>query len=227
MKRPIRLSASALSVLLDCPRCFWAQVNEELRRPQGPFPSLPGGMDSVLKTFMDGHRKRGTMPAELHGVTTAQLFPDQKQLDRWRDALRGDLRYADQSLGVEVVGGIDDLLVEPGGALTPLDFKTRGWPVKDDTHHHYQHQLDLYVWLFQRLGQRVSGKGILLFFSPVAYEGDGHTTFRVEPVVMETDVVRAEELLKRAVRVLQGPLPKEHGDCAFCHFVGRRGVLED
>lgn len=216
-QRPVRLSASALSVLLDCPRCFWLQANEDLRRPQGPFPSLPGGMDAVLKTFTDGHRERGTLPPELAGITKGKLYPNQAKLDWWRDALRGDLHYTDRTLGIEVTGGLDDLLVE-GGAITPLDFKTRGFPVKEDTHRHYEHQLDLYAWLLEKLGEKTSGRGVLLFFSPTAYEGEGSARFRIEPVVLKTDVARAQALLERAVTILKGPLPEGHADCSFCRY---------
>ncbi len=221
MQRQHRLSASSLGILLECPRCFWLQVNEDIRRPQGPFPSLPGGIDSVLKAHMDAYRKHGTFPPDLVGKLPGAPFPDQGQLDRWRDALRGDLRVSDRTLGVDVSGGLDDLLVE-GGVLTPLDFKTRGWPVKEDTHKHYEHQLDVYAWLLEKLGHRTSGRGVLLFFSPVAYEAEGRVKFRIEPVVMRTDVGRATALLERAVAALKGPLPEQHAKCAFCLFAGAR-----
>lgn len=225
-RKPVRLSASTLAVLLECPRCFWLQLNEGIRRPQGPFPSLPGGMDDVLKRYMDAGRKQGKLPPELVGKVKGELFGDQAQLNRWRDALRGDLRYRDPHFDIEVTGGLDDLLVE-GELLTPLDFKTRGWAVKIDTHKHYQHQLDLYAWLLEKLGHRTSGRGVLLFFSPTAYEGDGMVRFRIEPVELTTDVRRADGLLERAVKILRGPAPQGHADCAFCHFVERHAVLED
>lgn len=225
MKRTYRLSASSLSVLLECPRCFWLQVREDLRRPQGPFPSLPSGIDAVLKAAMDGYRERGQLPPELKDVTSGELYPDMAKLTRWRDSLRGDLRHTDTARGIEVVGGIDDLIVE-GGKFTPLDFKTRGWAVKEDSHRHYEHQLDLYAWLFERLGHRTSGRGILLFFSPTAYEGSGLVKFRIEPVVLKTDAQRAEGLLERAAKILHDPMPKSHGDCAFCHFVTNRAAQE-
>lgn len=223
MKKPLRLSASTLSILLDCPRCFWLQVNEDIRRPQGPFPSLPGGMDAVLKTAMDGVRRTGELPRELVGQVNGKLFSDQGQLDRWRDALRGDLRFLDAARGIEVVGGIDDLVEERDG-LTPVDFKTRGWPIKDDSHEYYEHQLDLYAWLLEKNGRRTSGRGVLLFFSPQAYEGDGRVQFRIEPVVLRTDVNRADALLARATQVLSGPLPELQGQCVFCHFAVARAV---
>lgn len=226
MRRPHRLSASSLAVLLDCPRCFWLQVNEDLRRPQGPFPSLPGGIDLVLKRYLDTFRGKDALPPELRGVTDGALFPEQQKLDRWRDPLRGDLRVTDRTLGVEVTGGIDDLLVE-SGQLTPVDFKTRGFAVKEDSHSHYEHQLDLYAWLLERLGQKVSGRGILLFFSPTTYSGAGTMSFLSEPVVVQSDTARAERLLRRAVDVLQGTCPQHHAACAFCHFVLARAASTD
>lgn len=225
VKKRIRLSASSLAVLLECPRCFWLQINEELRRPQGPFPSLPNGIDAILKTATDACRTRGELPQELVGITQGTLFPDQRQLDRWRDSLRGDLRYTDSTLGVDVLGGIDELLVE-NEQLTPVDFKTRGYPVKEDTHAHYEHQLDLYAWLFTKLGHQVSGRGILLFFSPTAYTGKGTVQFRIEPVIMKTDVARAQGLLERAVAIVRTSAPPRHADCDFCHFATSRLVQD-
>ncbi len=116
-----------------------------------------------------------------------------------------------------MLGGLDDLLIEPEG-LTPLDFKTRGWAVKEDSHAHYEHQLDLYAWILAKLGERVSGRGLLLFFSPTAYAGSGQFRFRVEPVVVPTSLERAGALLARAVTILRGSAPKEHADCSFCRF---------
>lgn len=176
-------------------------------------------MDAVLKSAMDVHRKRRELPPELAGVIRGELFPDQRQLDRWRDALRGDLRYTDDKLGVAVVGGLDELAVEDG-AFTPVDFKTRGWAIKSDSHTHYEHQLDLYAWILEKLGHRTSGQGVLLFFSPVSYEGKGVVTFRIEPVRVTTDPARADALLNRAITILRGSLPKSHAACNFCHFVG-------
>jgi hypothetical protein len=46
-----KLSPSSLSLLKECPRCFWLQFNKGIRRPSTVFPSLPGGMDRILKAF--------------------------------------------------------------------------------------------------------------------------------------------------------------------------------
>ena len=65
---PYKLSPSSLSVLKECPRCFWLQVNKKIRRPIGAFPSLPGGMDRILKTHFDSFRSREELPPDEKGT---------------------------------------------------------------------------------------------------------------------------------------------------------------
>jgi len=44
-----KFSPSSLSLLKDCPRCFWLRFNRKINRPDSIFPSLPGGMDIMKK----------------------------------------------------------------------------------------------------------------------------------------------------------------------------------
>ncbi len=85
----IRLSPSKLNILTDCPRCFWDQEVRGVKRPRGPFPSLPGGIDRVVKDHCDAHRSAGTLPPPLVGRVCGNLFPDQMQLDLWRNWRKG------------------------------------------------------------------------------------------------------------------------------------------
>src|SRR3989344_8415650 len=61
-----KLSPSSLNLFIDCPRCFWLQVVKKVKRPDGAFPSLPSGMDKVLKEHFDRFMEQGTLPPELH-----------------------------------------------------------------------------------------------------------------------------------------------------------------
>lgn len=45
----IKLSPSTISLFMECPRCFWLQFNKNIHRSRDIFPSLPGGMDGVIK----------------------------------------------------------------------------------------------------------------------------------------------------------------------------------
>ena len=48
-----KLSPSALNLFLNCPKCFWLDRNKGKKRPRGIYPSLPGGMDAVIKNYFD------------------------------------------------------------------------------------------------------------------------------------------------------------------------------
>src|SRR3989344_4511673 len=88
-KMTYKFSPSSLSLLKDCPRCFWLNFNKNIKRPDSIFPSLPSGMDKILKK---------------------------------------------------------------GKKLIVLDYKTRGFPLKEDTHEHYQDQMDIYNFLLRKNG---------------------------------------------------------------------------
>jgi len=58
-----KLSPSALHLLDECPRCFWLTQHKLWKRPIGIFPSLPNGMDKILKEYFDLYRDKHLIPA--------------------------------------------------------------------------------------------------------------------------------------------------------------------
>ena len=60
-----KLSPSSLSLIKDCPRCFWLTNNKIWKRPSGIFPSLPSGMDKILKIHFDNFMEKNILPPEL------------------------------------------------------------------------------------------------------------------------------------------------------------------
>jgi hypothetical protein len=60
----IRISpTTGLSLFNECPTCLWLGYNKKVQRPREIFPSLPSGMDLVIKKYFDQYR--GTLPPEL------------------------------------------------------------------------------------------------------------------------------------------------------------------
>lgn len=218
VERYVQLSPSTLSLYKECPRCFWLQLKAGVHRPEGIFPSLPGGMDSVIKTYFD--KFRGTaegLPPELRGKVEGKLLDDQALLNGWR-VRTGGLRYFDKKLQARLMGLLDDCLVDRG-AYIPLDYKTRGWAPKDDTSQFYQHQLDIYEWLLKENGYQTAGVGFLVYYHPVEVRADGVVQFEVTPKRMETSVARAKKLFEDAVKLLaQDAPPKHHSACTFCSW---------
>lgn len=211
------LSPSSLGLLEECQRCFWLYVVKRISRPAGPFPSLPSGIDKIIKERFDGYREKGELPPELkkEGVD-AELFPDRKLLDAWRNNRQG-IRYLDEAMGVTLMGAVDEML-RKNGKLIVLDFKTRGFAPKEDTAHYYQDQLDLYNLLLRKNGYDTEDYAYLLFYVPEKINGGGDFIFDTTLVKMPVDVKHAEELFRKAVGVLKAEMPASGADCAFCRW---------
>lgn len=214
----IKLSPSTLNLFLECPRCFWLHINKGIHRPRGIFPSLPGGMDGVIKDYYDGYR--GSLPPEIVGKVAGKLFSDKQVLTKWRNWRTG-LEYTDEETGATLFGALDDCLVD-GDHYVPLDYKTRGSAPKEGTSEgYYGNQLNCYTLLLKENNYPVNGFGYLVYYYPKAVKENGIVQFDVYPVQLKTDAEVARKTFKDAVALLSGPEPKKHSNCAYCSWSSR------
>src|SRR3989344_4239693 len=178
MNKPTyKLSPSSLNLMLECPRCFWLTQHKVWKRPSRAFPSLPSGMDKILKEHFDRFRDKGELPPELCNngeCKDLKLFNDKELLKIWRNNLKGII-WIDKEENI-LHGAVDNLLVK-GNKLIVLDYKTRGYPCKDDTHEHYQDQLDIYNFLFRKNGYETEDYAFLLFYIPKEVTETGEVIF--------------------------------------------------
>jgi len=212
-----KLSPSSLSLFQECPRCFWLDKRDKWKRPNGIFPSLPSGMDAILKKHFDSFRDKGRLPPEIKGngdFEGMKLFDDESLLKVWRSNFKG-LRWTNEE-GNILHGAIDNLLVK-GKKLIVLDYKTRGFALKEDTHKSYQHQLDIYNFLLRKNGYETEDYGFLLFYIPEKVLETGEVVFDKQVVKMEANVHHAEKLFNNALKLLKGKCPKK--SCEWCSGV--------
>lgn len=212
---PYTFSPSSLSLLKDCPRCFWLAFNKGIKQPAGIFPSLPSGMDRILKAHFDAFRDKGLLPPELRQLKGIKLFDDRKLLEEWRNNFKG-LRWAD-SEGNVIHGAVDNILTK-GKKLIVLDYKTRGYPLKEDTAAHYQDQMDIYNFLLRKNGYETEDYAYLLFYYPNKVNEDGTVIFNTDLVKMKTDPKNAESILRNALKVLKGKMPEPGKECDYCKW---------
>jgi len=206
------LSPSSISLFVDCPRCFWLKFRKSISRPSGPFPSLPSGMDRILKEHFDKHRKKDSKPSEIEGIS-GSLFQDLGLLDVWRNNFKG-LRYENKKTGFTLMGALDDLFVTNKGLYAPLDFKTRGFPLKENTHEHYQNQMDIYSFLLSKNNKKPAEFAILLFYHPKKVNKSCIVEFYVDIIKVKTSRNRGEKLFNDAVKCLKGKEP--NSKCEWC-----------
>lgn len=210
---PYKFSPSTLSLLSECPRCFWLAFNKDIKRPSTIFPSLPSGMDNVLKAHFDSFIGRG-LPPELSSLNgDVSLFDDVKTLEVWRSNFKG-IRWKDEE-GNILKGAVDNIL-KKGEKLIVLDYKTRGFPLKDDTAAHYQDQLDIYNFLLRKNGYSTEEYAYLLFYHPKHVTSHGDVCFHTDLVKMSIDVTNAERIFASALEVLRGEMPDASPECGFC-----------
>lgn len=218
-----KFSPSSLSLLKECPRCFWLAFRKDLKRPAGIFPSLPSGMDGILKIHFDKFRDKGILPPELQSLHGhVKLFNDAQLLSVWRSNFKG-IPWTDEN-GNLFRGAIDNLL-EKDGKLIVLDYKTRGYPLKDDTAHHYQDQMDIYNFLLRKNGYQTEDYAYLLFYHPKHVAENGEVIFNTDIVKMKTSVANAERIFKEALNVLHGDMPFASVECAYCRWIVENNTM--
>jgi len=104
---PYKFSPSTLGLLDECQKCFWLHFNKNIKRPAGIFPSLPSGMDMILKAHFDSHRDKKELPPELSGLKDVKLFDNMELLSVWRNNLKG-IKWTDEN--GNIIDYNDDIL---------------------------------------------------------------------------------------------------------------------
>lgn len=209
-----KLSPSALNLMKECPRCFWLTQHKVWKRPSGIFPSLPSGMDRILKVHFDKFRDKNQLPPELckdNACEGMKLFDDEELLKVWQNNRKG-ISWEDEN-GNILKGAVDNILVKDGKLLV-LDYKTRGYDLKEDTHVHYQNQLDTYNFLLRKNGYETEDFAFLLFYVPKEVTPTGEVVFDTTLKKMNISVESAEKIWKEAIKMLNEECPQK--GCEWC-----------
>jgi len=214
----IRLSPSRLNLFLECPLCFWLE-HQGIHRPKSIFPSLPSGMDLVIKRYFDTYRVKDELPPEIEGKVVGKLLRDEKLLGDWRNNFKG-IKFFDEQSNATLFGAIDDCLIEKDKKgeffMIPVDFKTRGFALKPDSTSYYQNQLDCYTLLIERNGYKCADFAYLIYFIPNELKKDGIVQFDIKIEKISVDPSHALKIFRTAVEVLRGPKPPRHSKCTYC-----------
>lgn len=209
-----KLSPSSLNLMQECTRCFWLDKHGVWKRPAGIFPSLPSGMDGILKIHFDKFRDKGKLPPELcdnGDCKNMKLFDNKELLSEWRNNFRG-IKWTDKN-GNILFGAVDNILMK-GKKLIVLDYKTRGFPLKEDTADHYQNQLDFYNFLLRKNGHETEDYSFLLFYVPKEVMATGEVIFDTELIKRKISIKNAEDIFNKAIKLLNEDCPTKY--CEWC-----------
>lgn len=213
-----KLSPSRMNLFFECERCFWLQVNRKVKRPSGPFPSLPSGVDQKVKNHFDRFRDREESPPELEDLELT-LQEDSEFLRKAR-SWRTEPKLRLNDLNAILRGGVDDLLEDEDGNIVVMDYKTRGYPPKQDNGapDYYRRQVNLYNLILRENGYRTANYGLILYFYPEKFTEDGDFLFHTEIRKVEIDIGKARKMVEDAVETLEGEIPEHSENCDFCEW---------
>ncbi|MEK6873728.1 MAG: PD-(D/E)XK nuclease family protein [Nanoarchaeota archaeon] len=219
-----KLSPSSISLMEECQRCFWLDKHNMWKRPSGIFPSLPSGMDNILKKHFNKFRDKNLLPPELCNDGNCEnmgLFgrdEDEKELlSLWQNNLKG-IWWEDED-GNILFGAVDNILVKDD-KLIVLDYKTRGYKLKENTTDYYKNQMDIYNFLLRKNGYDTEDFSFLLFYVPSEVSDTGEVLFDTTLKKIPINIKNAEFLFEKALILLDGDCPNKK--CEWCENVELR-----
>tara|TARA_Y100000310_G_C20450526_1_gene700488 strand:- start:262 stop:756 length:495 start_codon:yes stop_codon:yes gene_type:complete len=159
--------------------------------------------------------EKGKLPPELKECDCT-LFDDKELLKVWRSNFKG-IQWTDDK-GNLFRGAVDNILVK-GKKLIVLDYKTRGYPLKEDTHEYYLDQMDIYNLLLRKNNYKTEDYSYLLFYHPDKVKANGDVIFNTDLIKIKVNIKNAEKIFSDALKVLGGDIPKADEGCGYCGWV--------
>jgi len=162
---PFKISRSKFNYFLECKRCFYLDRVKGLKEPSLPGWALNNAVDELLKKEFDEYRKQ-QKPHPVMVKHNLNFVPYQhKDLDIWRNSLKGGISYLDEKTNLIIHGGIDDLWFDlDKKKLVVVDYKAQSSnnPItissylESHWHTSYKKQMDIYVHILRNMNFKVS-----------------------------------------------------------------------
>ena len=228
---PFKISRSKFFNFLSCKRCFYLDRVVGLKEPSMPGWALNIAVDQLLKKEFDKFREE-KKPHPVMVKYNLDFVPYQhKDLDIWRNSLKGGISYLDEKTNLIIHGGIDDLWLDlKEKKLVVVDYKSQSsnYPVtvssylNSQWHLSYKLQMDIYVHILRKMSFNVSD---LSFF----YVCNGEKTndkfenkidFKTMLIPYKTNTVWIEKKIKEMKDVLnlESP-PNIETTCEKCAYL--------
>lgn len=156
-----KISRSKIDLFVECPRCFWLDVKEGVKRPSFPPYTINNAVDYLLKQEFDLYReKQEPHPFMVkHGVDAVPF--SHENMNTWRHNFTG-VQHQDEESGFLVTGAVDDIWASPKGELYVVDYKATG-AKEHKIYDSYMRQMEIYQWLLKQNGFEVSPTGYFIF----------------------------------------------------------------
>ena len=222
------ISPVTLDLMQECPRCFWLDMVEDIKRPKGYFPTAPIGLKWQLARHFDRYRKNEELPPSLSELEDEgfSLYREEDLLRSWRHNSSG-IKIKDEDSGLILKATLDDVLIDIDGNMIPMRSKSRGFALKGDIDQYKRHSqtyMDMYNYLLRENGYPTDDYGFLLFFYPVNISKQGNSMrFKTQLERLDSDAGRAMDLIEEAKEIMAlEDAPDSGEDCGYCKYFSER-----
>lgn len=226
-KEPFQVSRSKIDMFLQCPRCFYLDRKLGLARPSMPGWPLNSAVDQLFKNEFDLLRKNGQAHElmQKYGIDAVPFsHPD---LINWRDDTFQHLGawVLHKETNLKICGIIDDIWINKNQELHIVDYKatstSKEISLEDEYKDGYKRQMEIYQWIFKKMGFNVSKTGYFVFanagknrprfdaklefeLSILPHEGNDNW---VEPAIFE---------IKKCLD--KNEIPAAGAECEYCRY---------
>jgi len=221
-----RLSRSKIELFVECPRCFYLDNKLGTARPRGPAFTLNVAVDTLLKKEFDVHRARGSKHPLLAEYGVDAVPYQHENLNTWRENFEG-IEHKHEPTGLTVSGAVDDIWIDPSGALIVVDYKATSKSgtieslADSSWEEQYRRQIGVYQWLLRQNGFTVSDTGYFVYANArsdkEAFDGQLEFEVTLVPCVGSSDWI--EEVLPRIKKCLESDMyPVSGKACEYCPY---------
>ena len=230
---PYRISRSKIDLFVECPRCFYIDQVHGVMRPQGyPF-NLNSAVDFLLKKEFDAYRAAGT-PHPLMKAYGLDAVPlKHKDMELWREALKGGVEFLHEPTQLSVRGAVDDLWINSKGEIHVVDYKatSKDGEITLDAEWQgsYKRQMEIYQWILRRMGHKVSDTGYFVYCNGKTDREafDAKLEFDIKIIPYDGNGEWIEDTVCRIKETLDGESIPESGKmCDYCAFLRARASVE-
>ena len=234
-KEPFNLSRSKIDFFLECPRCFYLDRKFGITRPSMPGWSLNSAVDILLKNEFDLFRER----RQAHHLMMAYQVPAipfwHENLYLWRDDVgkKTGAMVLHEKTNLMIHGIIDDLWQNTQtGELHVVDYKSTSMDgevsLNGEYKIGYKRQIEIYQWIFRKLGFKVSDVGYFVYANGL--KGYGKTfndrlEFKTTIIPYIGDDSWVEPTILEIKNCLDSPeIPSPNQKCEHC---GWKKLIDD
>lgn len=226
-KEPFKISRSKIELYTQCPRCFYMDVRLGLSRPSTPPYTLNSAVDNLLKNEFDLLRKTGEKHELMKKYAVDAIPFNHPDLPQWRGevtAFEGAL-VVDEKSNLLINGLVDDVWQDSKGNLVMVDYKStssaKAPSLDDEWKQSYKRQIEIYQWIFRKLGFPVSKIGYFVFANAMKNlpKFDGKLEFEMSilpyegnPDWVDLTLLEIRELLSSDI------IPAPAHECEYCAY---------